>query len=111
MSFCPDKPILAGFLGSFALYQLPALADRHDGSYMPAMAHSQQPTSCNAVRTGWFVKDTLSQKREGFETPLVLIKKAPLDICRGDALMLRPFLQQHRLRKAFFDLAFGRMAM
>jgi hypothetical protein len=31
MSFCPDKPILAGFLGSFALYPLSALAGRHDG--------------------------------------------------------------------------------
>ena len=30
MPFCPDKLILAGFLGSFALYQLPALAGRHD---------------------------------------------------------------------------------
>jgi hypothetical protein len=26
MSLCPDKSILAGFLGSFALYQLPARA-------------------------------------------------------------------------------------
>ena len=63
MSFCPDKPILAGFLGIFGLYQLPALAGRHDGLYMPAMAHSQQPTSCNAVRTGCSARDTLSQNR------------------------------------------------
>jgi hypothetical protein len=30
ISSCPDKPILAGFVGSFALYQLPTLAGRHD---------------------------------------------------------------------------------
>src|SRR5262245_40138020 len=61
MSFGPDKPILTGFLGNFAPYSFSAL---DDGLYMPAMTHSQQPTSCNAVRTGWFVRDTLSQKRE-----------------------------------------------
>ena len=43
MSFCPDKPILAGFVGSFALYQLPALAGRHDGRYMPDTTASQHP--------------------------------------------------------------------
>src|SRR5436853_6864199 len=43
MSFCPDKPILTGFLGSFALYQLPALAGRHDGRYMPDTTASQHP--------------------------------------------------------------------
>jgi hypothetical protein len=30
MSFCPDKPILAGFLGSFAPYPFLALAGHHD---------------------------------------------------------------------------------
>jgi hypothetical protein len=30
MSFCPDKPILAGFLGTFAPYPFSALAGRHD---------------------------------------------------------------------------------
>src|SRR6266567_314624 len=31
MSFCPDKPILAGFLGSFAPCSVSTLAGRHDG--------------------------------------------------------------------------------
>src|SRR5262245_60429599 len=31
MSFCPDKPILAGFSGSFAPYPFSALAGRYDG--------------------------------------------------------------------------------
>src|SRR5215510_14714114 len=30
MSFCPDKPILAGCLGSFAQYSLSALAGHYD---------------------------------------------------------------------------------
>jgi hypothetical protein len=31
MSFCPDKPILAGFSGSFAPYSFSALEGRYDG--------------------------------------------------------------------------------
>src|SRR4029450_1325004 len=61
MSFCPDKPILAGFLGSFAPYPFSALAGRHDRRYMPDATASQHPTSCNedrkwSLKKGWFLR-------------------------------------------------------
>ena len=36
LSLCPDKPILAGLLESFAQYPLPPLAGRHDAETLYA---------------------------------------------------------------------------
>src|SRR5215475_4975385 len=68
MSCYPDKPILAGFLGSVAACPLPALAGRHDGRYMSDTAASQHPVfelhnSTFATSTCSLIK--LSQKTEG----------------------------------------------
>ena len=51
MSLCPDKPILAGVLGSFALYQLPALAGRHDNGNLICLTRQPVNTPHPAMRT------------------------------------------------------------
>ena len=52
MSLCPDKPILAGFLGSFALYQLPALAGRHDGRNLISLTRSSVNNPNPIIQSG-----------------------------------------------------------
>src|SRR5262245_25984738 len=81
MSCCPDKPILAGFLGSVAACPLPALAGRHDGRYMSDTTASQHPVfelhnSTFATSTCSLIK--LSQKTEGCETTLYDYQNASL---------------------------------
>ena len=61
MSFCPDKPILAGFLGSFAPCSVSTLAGHYDDEGVISLWQRVVNVMQSACRV-------VSQKWEGLET-------------------------------------------
>jgi hypothetical protein len=61
MSFCLDKPILAGFLGSFAPYPFSTLEGRHDSGNLICLTRAavNTLTSCNEDRKWSLKKGTI----------------------------------------------------
>jgi hypothetical protein len=66
MSFCPDKPILAGFLESFAPYPFLALAGRHDGDVISLTRLPVNDPNPHAVRMWCGVRAGCCLKKRGF---------------------------------------------